>query len=104
MTYGHMIIVPQPPSQSSKDVGRFHVAASRPQVIITGQQGTLNNPRIFVKRRERSCCGLAKIPKSVAIATLRSKNCKLLNAVQPIVVKLESSPKLPTKKQIWRIE
>ena len=51
MTYGHMIIVPQPPSQSSKDVGRFNVAASRPQVIITGQQGTLNNPRIFCKEK-----------------------------------------------------
>ena len=39
----------QPPSQSSKDVGRFHVAASQPQVAITGQQGTLNNSRTFRK-------------------------------------------------------
>ena len=41
----------QPPSQSSKDVGRFHVAASQPQVAITGQQGTLNNPRTFRKEK-----------------------------------------------------
>ena len=41
----------QPPSQSSKDVGRFHVAASQPQVAITGWQGTLNNPRTFRKEK-----------------------------------------------------
>ena len=49
--YGHMIKVLQPPSQPSKDVGRFHVAASRPQVAITGQQGTLNNLRTFCKEK-----------------------------------------------------
>ena len=41
----------QPPSQSSKDVGRFHVAASQYQVAITGQQGTLNNPSTFCKEK-----------------------------------------------------
>ena len=41
----------QPPSQSSKDVGRFHVAVSQHQVAITGQQGTLNNPSIFCKEK-----------------------------------------------------
>ena len=49
--YGHMIKVLQPPNQPSKDVGKFHVAASRPQVAITGQQGTLNNPRTFYKEK-----------------------------------------------------
>ena len=34
--YSHMIKVPQPPSQPSKDVGRFHVATFRPQVAISG--------------------------------------------------------------------
>ena len=41
----------QPPSQSSKDVGRFYVAASQHQVAITGQQGTLNNPSTFCKEK-----------------------------------------------------
>ena len=45
--HGHMIKVPQ----ASKDVGRFHVATSRPQVVINGQQGTLNNPRTFCKEK-----------------------------------------------------
>ena len=49
--HGHMIKVPQPLSQPSKDVGRFHMATSRPQVAITGQQGTLNNPRTFCKEK-----------------------------------------------------
>ena len=34
-SYDHMIKVPQPPSQPSKDVGKFHVAASRTQVAIS---------------------------------------------------------------------
>ena len=49
--YSHMIKVPQPPSQPSKDVGRFHVATFRPQVAIPGQQGRLNNPRTFFKEK-----------------------------------------------------
>ena len=49
--YSHMIKVPQPPSQLSKDVGRFHVATFRPQVAIPGQQGRLNNPRTFFKEK-----------------------------------------------------
>ena len=49
--YSHIIKVPQPPSQPSKDVGRFHVATFRPQVAIPGQQGRLNNPRTFFKEK-----------------------------------------------------
>ena len=49
--YSRMIKVLQPLSQPSKDVGRFHLAASQPQVAKTGQQGTLNNPRTFCKEK-----------------------------------------------------
>ena len=49
--YSHMIKVPQPPSQPSKDVGRFHVATFRPQVAISGQQGRLNNLRTFCEEK-----------------------------------------------------
>ena len=49
--YSHMIKVPQPLSQPSKDVGGFHVATFRPQVAISGQQGRLNNPRTFFKEK-----------------------------------------------------
>ena len=45
--YGHMIKVFQP----FKDVARFHLAASQPQVAMTGQQGTLNNPRTFCREK-----------------------------------------------------
>ena len=46
-----VIKVPQPLNQPSKDVGRFHVAASQPRVAVTGQQGTLNNPHTFCKEK-----------------------------------------------------
>ena len=48
---GHMIKVLQPLSQPSKDVGRFHVAGSQPQVPVTGQQVTFNNPRTFCQEK-----------------------------------------------------
>ena len=61
--HSHMIKVPQPLSQPSKDVGRFHVATSRPQVAITGQQETLNKPRIFCNQ--------------LRIAPLEESKCRL---------------------------
>ena len=81
--YGHVIKIIQPLSQPSKDVGRFHAAASQPRVAITGQQVKLNYQRIYAKRTEHNSrsCGQTLIPILGAMATLPSKNYKLLNVI-----------------------
>ena len=64
--YGHVIKVIQPLSQPSKDVRRFHAAASQPRVAITGQLKKLNKQSTFCKEKETSSrsYGQALIPIS----------------------------------------